>query len=352
MLVRGRRTSLFKEIERRAIMDFSAWGKRLALGLWFFGLIAFTPNVSFTQVAGGTILGTVSDPSGAVIRDAAVAIKDVATGVIRPTSTNSSGIYSAPNLRAGEYELTVSAPGFSAEVATGIRLTVGAQQTVDFTLKVGKTSEQVQVTGEVPNVDLTKSSISAQVDGGSVRELPLNGRDWTQLATLQPGVAGVRGQIQLGSVASGSTVRTTRGYGAQLSISGVRPSENNYRLDGISINDYSNDGPGGVLGNLAGVDAIQEFSVITTNYTAEYGKTSGGVINAITRSGTNQFHGDGYEFLRSDALDAANFFDNKNGVHKPPFRRNQFGGSLGGPIRKDKTFAFFNYEGLPPCQYS
>lgn len=126
----------------------------------------------------------------------------------------------------------------------------------------------------------------------------------------------------------------------------MRPSENNYRLDGISINDYSNDGPGGVLGNLAGVDAIQEFSVITTDYTAEYGKTSGGVINAITRSGTNQLHGDAYEFLRNDALDAANFFDNSNDVVKPPFSRNQFGASLGGPIRKDKTFGFFNYEGL------
>ena len=325
-------------------MVFSSRTKTLALLIT--GLLAVTARLALAQVAGGTILGTIRDPSGAVIQDAAVAIKDVATGVIRSTSTNASGAYSAPNLRPGEYEITVSAPGFSTAQANAISLAVGAQQTVDFVLTLGKSSAQLQVTAEVPNVDLTKSSVSAEVEGGAVRELPLNGRDWTQLATLEPGVAGIRGQIQLGSVASGSTVRTTRGYGGQLSISGVRPSENNYRLDGISINDYSNDGPGGVLGNLAGVDAIQEFSVITTNYTAEYGKTSGGVINAITRSGTNQLHGDAYEFLRNDALDAANFFDNKNGVTKPPFRRNQFGASVGGPVRKDKTFGFFNYEGL------
>ena len=327
-------------------MVFSSWGKRPALGLLVLGLFTLISRVSLAQVAGGTILGTVSDPSSAVVNDAAVSIKNVATGVVRQAATNSLGLYSTPNLKPGEYEVTVSAPGFSPSIAKGIQLFVGAHQTVDFVLKVGKTNDQVQVTGEAPNVELTTSSISAQVNGSTVRELPLNGRDWTQLATLQPGVSTVRGQIQLGTVASGSTVRATRGFGSQLSISGVRPSENNYRLDGISINDYSNDGPGSVLGNLAGVDAIQEFSVITTNYTAEYGKTSGGVINAITRSGTNQLHGNAYEFLRNDALDAANFFDNKNGVNKPPFRRNQFGASLGGPIRKDKTFVFFNYEGL------
>ena len=137
-----------------------------------------------------------------------------------------------------------------------------------------------------------------------------------------------------------------RGFGAQLSISGARPQQNNYRLDGISINDYSNGGPGSVLGQNLGVEAIQEFSVLTSNYSAEYGKTSGGVINAISRSGTNQFHGSVYEFLRNSALDAANFFDNSNGVPKPPFRRNQFGASAGGPIRKDRTFIFGDYEGV------
>ena len=137
-----------------------------------------------------------------------------------------------------------------------------------------------------------------------------------------------------------------RGFGSQLSISGARPQQNNYRLDGISINDYSNGGPGSVLGQNLGVEAIQEFSVLTSNYSAEYGKTSGGVVNAISRSGTNQFHGSGYEFLRNSALDAPNYFDDANGVPKPPFKRNQFGASAGGPIRKDRTFVFGDYEGI------
>src|SRR6202007_1919075 len=169
------------------------------------------------------------------------------------------------------------------------------------------------------------------------RELPLNGRSWTDLANLQPGVYKAESHV---------TGDDNRGIGAQSVISGARPQQNNYRLDGISINDYANGGPGSLLGGNLGVDAIQEFSVLTSNYSAEYGKTSGGVVNAITKSGTNQFHGSLYEFLRNSALDADNFFDNATGTPKPPFRRNQFGVSAGGPIRKDRTFIFGDYEGI------
>jgi len=214
---------------------------------------------------------------------------------------------------------------------------------VNMTLKVGQATSTVEVTDAVSGVELATSSLGNDVDGTTVRELPLNGRDWSQLATLQPGVDGVRNQSSIGGVGSADVVRGARGFGNQLSVSGTRPTQNNYRLDGISFNDYTNGAPGGVLGTLAGVDAIQEFSVLTTNYSAEYGKTSGGVINAITRSGTNQFHGSLYEFLRNSGLDARNYFD---GPKVPPFRRNQFGGSVGGPIVKGKTFFFFNYEGL------
>jgi hypothetical protein len=159
------------------------------------------------------------------------------------------------------------------------------------------------------------------------------------LATLQPGVAALS-SVQF-DLADG-TERGNRGFGAQLSISGAKPTQNNYRLDGISINDYGNGAPGSVLGVNLGVDAIQEFSVLTNNYSAEYGKTSGGVINAVTKSGTNQLHGDVYEYLRNDALDARNFFDEE----RAPFRRNQFGGAASGPIRKERTFVFANYEGI------
>src|ERR1700732_1819216 len=186
--------------------------------------------------------------------------------------------------------------------------------------------------------NLESSAIGAVVNSTTVRELPLNGRSWTDLANLQPGVVGVETQVPF---TSGSN-RGSRGFGAQISISGGRPQQNNYRLDGISINDYSNGGPGSVLGGNLGVDAIEEFSVLTSNYSAEYGKTAGGVVNAITRSGTNELHGTIYEFLRNNALDARNFFD----TQIPPFRRNQFGADAGGPIRKDKIFVFGDYEGI------
>src|SRR6267142_1208685 len=306
-------------------------------------LSSFPPAIPiYAQVAGATLTGTVKDSSGAVIPNAQVAITDVATGVARTVSPGSSGLYTAPNLLPGTYEIHVTAMGFSTQVQKGITLMVGAQQVLDFTMQVGQVSQTVEVTTEAPTVELTSSTISAVVNATTVRELPLNGRSWTDLATLQPGVSSIQTQP---SFAVGGD-RGNRGFGSQLTISGARPQENNYRLDGISLNDYGNGAPGSVLGGNLGVDAIQEFSVLTSNYSAEYGKTSGGVVNAISRSGTNQFHGSVYEFLRNDALDAATFFENAGGVKKPPFRRNQFGASAGAPIQKDRTFIFGDFEGL------
>src|SRR6202023_1892121 len=218
-----------------------------------------------------------------------------------------------------------------------ITLTVGAQRVVNPTLRVGGATETVRVTSDVADVELASSEISGVVNATTIRELPLNGRDWTQLATLQPGVATVRTQPSVGAGDRGQ-----RGFGTQMTINGGRPAQNNYRLDGISINDYSNAAPGSVLGTDLGADAVSEFSVLSSNYPSEYGRSSGGVINAITRSGTNEFHGSAYEFLRNSALDASNFFD----ITKPPFKRNQFGATAGGPILKDRTFIFGNYEGL------
>jgi hypothetical protein len=197
----------------------------------------------------------------------------------------------------------------------------------------------VEVTTEAPAVQLASSDISAVVNATTVRELPLNGRSWTDLAALQPGVETIQTQP---SFATGAD-RGNRGFGQQLTISGARPQQNNYRLDGVSLNDYANGAPGSVLGGNLGVDAIQEFSVLTSNYSAEYGKTSGGVVNAITRSGTNSFHGSVYEFLRNSALDAKNFFESA-GTPKAPFKRNQFGGAIGGPIAKSRTFFFADFE--------
>ena len=167
------------------------------------------------------------------------------------------------------------------------------------------------VQSEVPAVQTSSSDISAVVNATTVRELPLNGRSWTDLAQLQPGVSAIHTQPDF----SAGTDRGNRGFGQQLTISGARPQQNNYRLDGVSLNDYANGAPGSVLGGSLGVDAIQEFSVITSNYEAEYGKTSGGVVNAITRSGTNQIHGSAYEFLRNSKLDAKNYFDDPTTAH-------------------------------------
>jgi hypothetical protein len=293
-------------------------------------------------VAGGTLSGTITDPSGAAVPNAQVLIKNSATGVTRTVETNSDGFYSAANLLPGEYEVAVSATGFNTGIKTGITINVGSQPVYSMALQIGSVSNRVEVSTEAPIVQLTSSEISATVSASTVRELPLNGRSWTDLAALQPGVSTIQTQPSFSTGAD----RGNRGFGQQLTISGARPQQNNYRLDGISLNDYANGAPGSVLGGNLGVDAIQEFSVLTSNYSAEYGKTSGGVVNAITRSGTNGFHGSAYEFLRNSALDAKNFFEQDPTVPKASFKKNQFGGAIGGPIIKNRTFFFADYEGI------
>jgi Carboxypeptidase regulatory-like domain/TonB dependent receptor/TonB-dependent Receptor Plug Domain len=292
------------------------------------------------QAVGATLTGTVTDQSGGVVPNATVAILNTATGETRNITTNADGIYSAPNLNPGTYSATVTASGFSKLVQSGIILTVGATQTLNLSMQVGQSSQTVEVTAEAPTVNLSNAEIGALTTEAAIKELPLNGRSWSDLANLTSGVYQLHTQPGLET-----RDRFTRGYGVQLSISGNRPQQNNYRVDGISINDPGNGGPGSVLGSNSGVDAIAEFSVLTTSYSTEYGRASGGIINATTKSGTNQFHGTGYEFLRNSWLDAKNFFDDPTSKI-PEFRRNQFGASAGGPIIKDKTFIFGDYEGL------
>jgi len=207
---------------------------------------------------------------------------------------------------------------------------------VDFTLNVGAVSEKVEVTGEVPQVDTTTSTMSGLVGDTTIRELPLNGRDWLQLAQLQSGVQRVETQDQ------GQGRGPSRGTGAKMSISGGRPSQNVFLVDGLVVNEQTNNSPGSIFGGNMGVDSIREFSVLTNTYPAQYGRSAGGVINAITKSGTNDLHGTAFYFGRNSALDARNYFDQQI----PPFRRHQFGSSAGGPLKKNKLFYFANYEGL------
>jgi hypothetical protein len=313
-------------------------GSMLACVVILLVLVSF-PAYLQAQVVGATLSGTITDESGGVVPKANVAITNNATGVVRTTSTNDSGFFSAPNLVPADYAVEVRATGFATEKAI-LTLTVGAQQTLNLTLKVGTAAQTVEVTSEAPNIDLVQSTLGGLNDETTVKELPLNGRSWTDLAELQPGVYAIRTQS---SVITNVTDRSSRGMGNQISISGARPRLNNYRLNGISVDDRTNGAPGSVLGGNMGVDAISEFSVLTSNFSAEYGRSAGGVVNAVTKSGSNAFHGDAYEFLRNSALDARNFFD---APQIPPFRRNQFGAAAGGPIRKDKTFIFGDFEGL------
>src|SRR5262245_57767182 len=317
---------------------------RIALSVLFALAITFFPGAPVhAQVTGATLSGTVTDASGAVIPGVMVSIKNRGTGVVRNLSSDEAGFYSAPNLLAGSYDVTASASGFSTVTQSNITLTVGAQQQLNISMKVGESAQVVEVTAAAPLVQVTSSAISGVVESTTVRELPLNGRDWASLATLAPGVTGLNGEIQLPF--ERGALRGNRGRGSQLGISEGRPRQDNDRLDGLSIADYTN-GSGSVVGVTLGVDAIQEFSVITGNYSAEYGRTSGGVINAISKSGTNAFHGDVYEFLRNDKLDANDFFSNRAHQPRPTLRRNQFGAAAGGPIRKDRTFVFGDYEGI------
>ena len=306
----------------------------LILGLFF------TVSVAKAQLSGANLSGVVTDESGGPIPGAKISIKNPATGTTRDLETNADGLFVAPNLPPGIYEVTVTAKGFSTVIRKNLTLTVGAEQALNFSMKVGQLTQTVTVSEAPPDVDTTSSTLSATVEEKTVVTLPLNGRDWTQLATLQPGVISVRAQASTSATAN----RGNRGFGDQLADSGHRPNENTYRVDGININDYSNGSPGSVLGASLGVDAIQEFNVVTTNYTAEYGRTSGAVVNAVTRSGTNEFHGSAYIFDRDKIFDARNFFDPAGST--PPFHRAQFGGSAGGPIIKDNTWIFGDYEGV------
>jgi hypothetical protein len=252
------------------------------------------------QTVGATVSGTLTDASGGVVPNGKITLTNTEQGIVTTATSNHNGAYTIPNVVPGAYEIKVEAPGFRAEVKKGLTLTVGAQTTINFGLVVASLDQSVIVEDATSQIETGNSALSDVVAGQTIRELPLNGRDWTQMAALEPGTATVRSQ---NTAANGSS-RGNRGYGQQLSISGGRPQYNTYRVDGINVNDYANSSPGSSAGLALGVDAIAEFSVISANYSVTYGQTSGGIINAITRAGTNKFHGSAYEFVRNDKFDA------------------------------------------------
>lgn len=300
-----------------------------------FFYMVFCGILISAQVTTGNISGVVQDSTGALMPGATITVKNLDTGLARTVTTDEGGRYSAPNLSLGNYEVRAEQSGFQTELRRGITLTVGREAVVNITLQVGSVSQMLTVTAEAPLVESTTASMGSLVDDRTVRELPLNGRSYDQLAILQPGV------VTLGAGSAGTSF--DYGAGKRFSVSGSRSYANSFLLDGTDINDHSGGTPGGAAGNNLGVEGIREFKILTNTANAEYGRASGGIISAVTRSGTNELHGSAFEFLRNSAMDARNFFD-QSGV--PPFKRNQFGGALGGPIKKDKTFFFGTYEGL------
>jgi hypothetical protein len=291
----------------------------------------------------GSIFGIVQDESEAVIPGATVTIRNVDTGLTRSTVTDADGRYEVLSLPPGSYEIQAELAGFQTAVRRGVVLTVGREAQVNFTVRVGDVAETLVVTGEAPLVETTSAAMSQVVDSKQIRDLPLNARDFVQLATLQPGVSIVDTGAKVDE--GGASGAAGRGLGVKLTISGARTNSNAFLLDGTDVNDYSNTTPGSITGANLGVEAIREFRVLTNTYSAEYGRSAGGVVVAVSRSGTNEFHGSAFEFHRNSEMDAANFFDKSTGREKPEFRRNQFGGAVGGPVLKNKLFFFGNYEG-------
>src|SRR5258707_1116064 len=309
-----------------------------------FLLLALGTSLATTSFAQGeaSIQGVVTDSSGGAIPDVAIRVKNVETGAERNQVTDEAGRYQTAALPVGRYEVRAEKAGFRSEEKTGILLVLGQRESVDLVLQIGDVRQTVKVEAMPTAVAVTTEDVSGLVSERQVKELPLNGRSYDQLMTLNPGMVNYTSQRAGGIGTSNSVV------GNMFAASGRRPQENLYLLNGVEFTSASeiNNTPGGVSGQLLGVDAVREFSVIKDTYGAEYGKRPGAQVNIVTASGTNQLHGAAYEFLRNSALDARNFFD--HGAI-PGFRRNVFGGSLGGPIKKDKTFFFVNYEG---CRYN
>src|SRR5438874_4423353 len=305
-----------------------------ALGLALLGVTSLN-----AQVDTGSIVGTVTDQSEAVVSGAKVTLTNLGTGASLTTTTGADGIYKFSPVRVGNYKLDVTSQGFQTTTQSGVQVNIGANVGLNFTLKPGSQTETIEVTGAIAVLQTQDASVGQVVDQRNVNNLPLNGRNFTFLAQLVAGVNSPQADTR-GNAASGA-----------FSANGLRPAQNNYMLDGIDNNsdtvDFLN-GTNYVV--LPPVDAIQEFKVQTSDFSAEFGRSGAAVLNATIKSGTNNFHGAAWEFFRNDKLDAADFFENAGGVPKGALRQNQFGVTAGGPVIKNKIFFFADYEGFRRVQ--
>ncbi|MBV9770968.1 MAG: TonB-dependent receptor, partial [Bryobacterales bacterium] len=314
-------------------MDQRSWSNFVK---FMIGVLAIAFAAILEAQVTAAISGIVEDATGAVLPGATVTVKSLETGASRTVTTDASGNFTVFSLPLGPQELTAEKTGFKTAVRTGVDLVVGQNAVVNFNLELGELVQQVTLVGETPLVNTTTSDVSGVVGERQIKDLPLNGRSFDDLITLNPGAV---------SFSALKSPGTSTSNGNTFTVDGRRTYENLILLNGIEYTGSSQLAitPGGVSGDLLGIDAIREFNALTDTYGAEYGKRAGAQISVVTQSGTNQLHGSLYEFLRNSDLDARNFFDQG---FVPPFRRNQFGAALGGPLKKDKWFLFGNYEGL------
>ena len=303
------------------------------IGLLLVALLLIVPTLA-AQVGTGTIDGSVTDPAGLVVPNANVVVKNTQTGAVFNLVTNGQGRYAAPSIPIGTYSVQVQAPGFRSATTTNINLNVGESREVDVALAVGEVSQEISIAADAARIDAFTSTLAGRIGETQMRDLPLNGRNFEQLVVLTPGV------VPVTNAASNPYIGRSQVY----SFVGARPTGQDEQIDGQNIQNFWNRGAGSaVLGTSLGVDAIAEFQTYTSTASAQFGGANGG-MNAVTRSGTNSWHGSGYEFARDASTDAAPYFIPVTG--KPDFRRNQFGFTFGGPIKKDKLFFFANYEGM------
>src|SRR5262245_34816298 len=302
-------------------------------------LIALGSCLAFGQGSTAAISGVVRDTTGAVIPGVMITAKHIESGLTRAAVTNETSGYSLQLLPVGAYEITADLAGFKQQVRRGINLVVGQEAVVNLTLEVGTVAETVTVTGEAPIVNTTLASTAGVVNESQIKDLPLNGRGFDQLMMVTPGTVNYTSNVGLN--------------GNFFSVVGRRAEENTFSINGVEYIGSNSAGqpigPAGSSGQTLGVDAVREFNLLQHSYGAEYGKRAGGHVVTVASSGTNQLHGSVFEYLRNSALDARNFFDVANAPNPTsvaPFKRNEFGGTLGGPIKKDKMFLFGNYEGF------
>jgi Carboxypeptidase regulatory-like domain len=315
-------------------MNYASWVRSVSRILTV-ALMLVCSNIGFAQVT-ASMTGRVEDPSGAGVPETNVTVTSLETGSARTVVSDEAGNFRVVSLPVGRYEVRAQKNGFKAALQTGINLVVGEDAVLSLKLEVGSVDEQVTITGEAPVINTTTSSISGLVSEKQVKELPLNGRSFDLLITLNVGTINF----------TYNKSAANPGVGGNLfSVTGRRSAENVVLLNGVEYTGAGNAAvsPGGASGQLLGIDAVREYNVVSDTYGAEYGKRAGAQVTMVTQSGTNQLHGTLFEFLRNSDLDARDFFA-QGGV--PPFKRNQFGGAAGGPIRKDKLFIFGNYEGL------